>query len=320
MKPSPALLLLVLAQSSCALVAGIDDVHLVEDSSVAEDTAPFDTAFPFDTALDVTREDDTADATSDVFDTTGVIGDANDADDGTTGPSCPATAHGGGMALITAPGSVYYCIDTHEVTNEQFNEYLADITLPFDSHPACAPLKASTRPSPKTTPAVAKRPVNGINYCYAWAYCRWAGRRLCGKIGGGHADSPGDTITNEWYYACANGLKESKYPYGDTYVAGTCNSDFSGTFSSTMLVDVGSKTSCHGNDPGHDLVFDMSGNVWEFDDFATSYAATGPEPSVHSHGGSATDGATDGACGTNNSFGMGTDFSDVGFRCCGDAK
>ena len=55
-----------------------------------------------------------------------------------------------------------------------------------------------------------------VRWCHAYAYCKWAGKRLCGKHGGGTypwADSEA-SYNSQWSYACRGGIPGTQYPYG----------------------------------------------------------------------------------------------------------
>ena len=66
-------------------------------------------------------------------------------------------------------------------------------------------------------------PVTCIDWCDAHAYCAWAGKRLCGSIGGGPNIPSSVSIAgaDQWYRACSH-AGDHKFPYGDTYASGTC--------------------------------------------------------------------------------------------------
>jgi len=166
------------------------------------------------------------------------------------------------------------------------------------------------------------RAVACVDYCDAVAYCRWAGKHLCGKIGGGtldvtspdHSNAATDAMQSEWYAACSTG-GTNLYPYGPTYMKGVCNDkgndiEVAGTFAG-----------CTGGPPD---AFDMSGNVSEWTDECTSYggrAAAGQN--CLERGGAFWGEADDLTCGkdskgmTNNRESMlSIPGNTTGFRCC----
>jgi len=131
----------------------------------------------------------------------------------------PKTCGGGGTAnkcggcggtlpgppMINAGG---FCIDTTEVTQAQYKAFLDAKGTDFSGQPSmCAsrPYASSGGPgcvwSPSTTPNL---PVMCIDWCQASAYCKWAGKRLCGKIGGGATPLSdfASTTVDQWYKAC----------------------------------------------------------------------------------------------------------------------
>lgn len=100
-----------------------------------------------------------------------------------------------------------------------------------------------------------------IDWCDASAYCKWAGKRLCGKIGGGNIQQAdeADPTKSEWFNACSKGGTLT-YPYGGTFNGAACNGQDNGVGDS---VPVGSKETCEGSFAG---IFDLSGNLWEWED------------------------------------------------------
>ena len=255
---------------------------------------------------------DSGDATSDVGDA-GVAADAADADSSPEAASgCPS---GVGPAMIDAGG---ICIDSTEVTVGQYAAFLAVVdggaTVPVS--PSC-PSGASFVPggvgggdwpqSPDTLP------VDDVTWCDAWSFCKWAGKRLCGAIGGGPITSPTTNGANpaisQWYVACSQ-AGANLYPYGSTYEASDCNGAGGG------LANVGSLSSCVGGYPG---IFDMSGNVSEWEDNCDD---GGTNANCYLRGGS-YEATSKGhpewlKCSSMTSYipRSSPPFSDVGFRCC----
>jgi formylglycine-generating enzyme required for sulfatase activity len=253
----------------------------------------------------------------------GDAGDAGaaDATPEAGGPACPS-AKGGPMVRFAVAGGGAFCIDRHEVTQGDFNAYLGDTSAVFDVPPVCNAEKLGKVPRPQPVSGQDALPVGNITFCDAWAYCKWAGKRLCSAIGGpdaGHATDL-DDITNEWDYACRNGTKATAYPYGNSYQGGTCNVLDHDAGVNGAVTAPGAYPACHGVDPGFDQLFDMSGNIAEMDDWATSYADQGDASAattVHTRGG-----AFDyflKACTDRFPHPIFNVYSDVGFRCCADA-
>ena len=231
---------------------------------------------------------------------------------------CKGNAGPSMVRFDVASASSSFCIDATEVTNDDFNRFLAapgTLSLP----PDCADESVGTLPGAVTGTATLERPRTQVSMCSAWAYCAWAGKRLCGTVGGGRALNTG-SASNEWVYACSNG-SGAVYPYGPVYAASVCNTENDGGPPMLgQLVDVASRTSCHGVGAGFSQIFDMSGNASEMD----SYIGTIPfddagTREVEARGGGVTDGVSS-TCGTEVTFGQYNDsFTNIGFRCCSDA-
>jgi formylglycine-generating enzyme required for sulfatase activity len=157
-------------------------------------------------------------------------------------------------------------------------------------------------------------PVAWVDWCDAYAYCQWAGRRLCGKIGGGanNRDDYDDPALSQWMHACS-GASNTLFPYGNTYNATRCNGAAAqiGT-----AVAVGEKSTCVG---GYAGLFDMSGNVWEFED--SCEANSGSSDICRWRGGTYVRTNNDATgvflqCNTNNNNARSETDSSAGFRCC----
>jgi formylglycine-generating enzyme len=225
---------------------------------------------------------------------------------------CAGTA---GPTPINVEGK--FCIDSTEVTNAQYKEFIdaaEEITQPeacswnaeLGSLRAFEPLDHWPPPEP-----LLEHPVDYVDWCDAWAYCHWAGKRLCARVDGTPPDFEDYASTrSELFYACSQG-GELAYPYGDTYSPQAC-----ATEDRSQTLPVGSLPDCQG---GYSGVFDLSGNSAEWNGLcndaagATDYCRIGPDgvttyelPFDHW------------SCGFSASQPRNTASSALGIRCCSD--
>jgi len=230
------------------------------------------------------------------------------------GAGCPGTA---GPVMVRAGA---YCVDSTEVTNLDYEGFLAAAVAPSQQVARCAWNESFEPEGFSADGARAALPVVNVDWCDAAAFCAWAGKRLCGKIGGGSVDvkSADSASSSQWYAACSRGGDRS-YPYGDAYDSRACQG-----VGASSAAPAGSLSACEGGFSG---VLDMSGNVAEWED------ACVPSSSGDGDGGS---GASDsclvrgGSFGAKESDALSCDGNgeldgahrdhrslDVGFRCCG---
>jgi formylglycine-generating enzyme required for sulfatase activity len=138
-----------------------------------------------------------------------------------------------GPPLIQA-GNANVCIDSTEVTVAQYRQFL-DAGALVDAAPSRCSWNASFAPqtdgsagctAEKTDLATrGNYPISCVDWCDAWSFCAWAGKRLCGSTTGGPLLSltgPSDLPSSQWYIACAT-YKNNLYPTGTTYTTGECN-------------------------------------------------------------------------------------------------
>lgn len=181
------------------------------------------------------------------------------------GGPCPAAI--GGPALVPA-GS--FCIDATEVTNVQYDAFLLAKGSDLGGQPAACLWNSSYRPVNETiywpySERTRNHPVVNVDWCDAYMFCRWAGKRLCGRIGGGRLASwkaAARPAESQWTAACTGGSRTA-YPYGGTFDRSACNLDAASESAATAILAVQSRARCEGGYPG---IFDLSGNVMEWVD------------------------------------------------------
>jgi formylglycine-generating enzyme required for sulfatase activity len=177
--------------------------------------------------------------------------------------------------MVPVPGNPF-CIDTTEVTNAQYNDFLmagADAgSVALAPQPTECSWNHSYLPNDGAwtyDPSQKNLPIVNVDWCDAYAFCQWAGKRLCGKPGGGGADfSNFDSTHTEHYIACSKNGTQT-YPYGNTFDPTACNGL---ELDAGHTLPVGSLPRCVGGVPG---LFDMSGNVEEWQDACQGDAGSG---------------------------------------------
>jgi formylglycine-generating enzyme required for sulfatase activity len=302
-----ALVITANAVTACAILEGIGDLQIVDDAGVSPlaDASP-EASSSIDGATDAGND---GNGGSDA-----PLEGAIDAPPG----RCPS---GRGPAMVVVPtiDGRTFCIDSTEVTQAQYRDFLFATAADASGQASTCTWNDSYAPqcnyAPDTNP---DKPVVCIDWCDALAYCAWAGKRMCGKIGGGAL--PGffgnvfDPLQSQWHAACTHGGAHA-YPYGDSYDASACNGaerDAGGA-----LV-VGSISTCVG---GYAGIVDMSGNVNEFENACDENEAGPQAGSCHGRGGSYGDGKDGLRCDSNSVFLVfsrsDTDPS-FGIRCCAD--
>jgi formylglycine-generating enzyme required for sulfatase activity len=223
-------------------------------------------------------------------------------DAGPVPPACPIGLPG--PALVPIAGTAA-CIDATEVTNEDYAAFLASGSRakPLDCAAKQSVVPAANWPAP---PERARHPVVDVDWCDAVAYCTWAGKRLCAAPDGAPGDlaRPADPRSSAWFAACSGG-GERTYPYGDAYDPAACNGL---DLDAGRALPVGSLPRCEARG-----AFDLSGNVWEWEDACTS-TDTGRVCLVR--GGGFRNDRYNVTCSGAYRASVDTTYDYYGFRCC----
>ena len=155
-------------------------------------------------------------------------------------------------------------------------------------------------------------PVRRVDWCDAWAYCDWAGARLCGRVGGQAAGlgEVADADDNEWYRACsADGAQ--MYPYADSYDPDVCN----GLDANYGVVQpVASLPGCAGG--ASSRIFDMSGNVFEWTNSCDAELVADEEQQCRRRGGSYLSEDFVLRCEAGSTRERSYRYPNTGIRCC----
>ena len=226
------------------------------------------------------------------------------------GPSdngCPSEK---GSPMVRLPADAGgFCIDARETSRAEYAAFLFDPNGVAPQPPYCA-WNVSYVPTDLPNAADMTLPQTRVDYCDARAYCEWAGKRLCGKIGGGPVpfDSYNDSQVSQWHAACSRGGTRF-FPYGNEYQGMTCNGADAGH---AALISANDQT-CEG---GYDGVYNLSGNAWEWEDACDGTAGVADNCRLRSGEHSNPEGFL--RCDYGGFF-IGRDFvtNTIGIRCCG---
>jgi formylglycine-generating enzyme len=243
---------------------------------------------------------------------------------------CPEKLPGPRLVAIPAADGSTFCIDQREVLYREYADFLAAKGDDLAGQPdRCAENKSFTpyippddqdyglvfycRSSEWQIDTAPESPVGCVDFCDALAYCTWAGKRLCGRVGGGagiqqvsaaQQDEYISSSENEWYYTCSNG-GTTTYPFGDEYQADRCAAF--GTISGTDL----STRECHGTARPYDQVYDLSGSTGEWINICEQGSCM-----LAAQGGA--DVAETYDCAAAGYTTIWRTHSFIGFRCCAD--
>jgi len=317
---------------ACNSIAGVDDLvdhpcaqELCTDGSVVADTAlaivANDTT-PAVAAADSSSPDTIVRDTivTDTFVLETFVSDTFVPDAGSKSET--GVCSGGPAPLVTIiAGAGGYAIAATETTRAQYAAFLA--AAPMITQPDDCRWNTSFLPAGWSAPSSSEcaLPVAGVDWCDAWSYCNSIGRRLCGRIGGGTLDPSGsevkDPAVDEWHRVCtANGTTD--YSYGASHSPGVCVDyafDGTATFNASTDVprNVGTATGCKGPTAPYSGVFDMTGNLREWEDACNSEGSS-TENLCRTRGGAFNE--TNLSCNTGTLFRRADRPINVGIRCC----
>jgi formylglycine-generating enzyme len=162
-----------------------------------------------------------------------------------------------------------------------------------------------------------------VDWCDAAAYCESAGKRLCGRLSGGtiplaQAADPG---VSEWSNACSAG-GQFAYGSGTGVASGPTECSYKGSQLGTTYPG-GTRGKCSSPSPSYEALFDLSGNVAEWEDACERGKDTpeaGANDACYSRGGSYESELEEVECGSLPVIAnRRSDVSpSIGFRCCAD--
>jgi formylglycine-generating enzyme required for sulfatase activity len=222
---------------------------------------------------------------------------------------CPATK---GPAMVRLDR---FCIDATEVTTAQYTEFVTATAGNTTGQGAECAWNTTFAPASCNNDATLRpdHPITGVDWCDAVAYCRWAGKRLCGRIGGGTnpVAEYKSAATSQWFNACSGGGRRV-YPHGDTFDSTLCNT---GAANRNATVATGSLPGCEGGFPG---IFDLSGNAAEWEDSCASSGSPGNDQCRLRGGDFNNTNASNNTCDYDTSDPRDARDCDTGFRCCAD--
>ncbi|MFV8754298.1 formylglycine-generating enzyme family protein [Nannocystaceae bacterium ST9] len=290
---------------------GTDEVESSTDTATTTDDEASSSESASDTSestSETTTDDTTSETTTD--DTTTETTGSSDCAGECGTPNCGVCPE---SPVVEVPGG--FTIGATEVRNGDYALFL-DVVFEADYLDGWLPSECGWKnnftPTDWSDNLPEDLPVIQVDWCDAWAYCEWSGQELCGAIGGGPIDGEdiNDPALAQWHKACTGG-GVAVYPYGVSYDPLACNGLDAGF---EQLIQVGSLADCEGGYPG---IFDMAGNVWEWENSCIPNPMVMPQSELcQQRGGSYFSDSLSMLCSADTPRARNFRNHNVGFRCC----
>ena len=201
--------------------------------------------------------------------------------------ACPDKVSGAPMVLIPVDEGNPYCIDARQTTYGEYKQFVEakgddfsgqppmwcdwnDDWEPKPWHRHSAAYDVIVECGPSLADANPNHAVRCLDFCDAWAYCSWAGKRLCGVRGADHgkvaeyegiaSDELGQSARSEWLNVCTQ-AGTTKFAYGNEEQDGICADPVTAKDFDVLRTE---ENTCRGTLPPYDHVFDMTGSVGEW--------------------------------------------------------
>jgi hypothetical protein len=125
-----------------------------------------------------------------------------------------------------------FAIDSSRVSRHDY-ELFQSTNVPFQRSEYCTQEFANWRAPLRSVSMDQDEPITFVTWCQAEAYCKWTGRRLCGRRGGGpltvqDVESATREDHDEWYAACVSGnsdIEDLPPTSSSEYLNGTAEED-----------------------------------------------------------------------------------------------